>query len=180
VGHGRGAAFGDALSNLLAFTGYAVTREYYVNDAGAQVDTLARSAFLRYREALGQDIGEIPAGLHPGDYLKPVGKALADAHGPSLLNLPEARRCPWRAAVAAMLAMIKADLAALVSAMTSSSPSAPSRPARTRWQRDRSRKKGLVFQGRLEKPKGHDDADRGPHKRCSSPRRSGTISTARC
>jgi arginyl-tRNA synthetase len=103
VGHGRGAAFGDALANLLAFTGYAVTREYYVNDAGAQVDTLARSAFLRYREALGEDIGEIPAGLYPGDYLKPVGQALAAEHGPSLLNLPEERWLPLvrEAAVAA-------------------------------------------------------------------------------
>ena len=69
VGHCRGAVFGDALANLLAFVGYDVTREYYVNDAGAQVDALARSAFLRYREALGEDIGEIPAGLYPGDYL---------------------------------------------------------------------------------------------------------------
>ena len=73
----RGAVFGDALANLLAFTGYDVTREYYINDAGAQVDVLARSAFLRYREALGEDIGAIPEGLYPGDYLKPVGAALA-------------------------------------------------------------------------------------------------------
>ena len=73
VGHTRGAVFGDALANLLAFAGFAVTREYYINDAGAQVDMLARSAFLRYREALGEDIGEIPEGLYPGDYLKPVG-----------------------------------------------------------------------------------------------------------
>ena len=73
VGHCRGAVFGDALANLLAFAGYEVTREYYINDAGAQVDVLARSAFLRYREALGEDIGEIPEGLYPGDYLKPVG-----------------------------------------------------------------------------------------------------------
>ena len=78
VGHGRGAVFGDALANLLAFTGFKVTREYYINDAGAQVDVLARSAYLRYREALGEDIGAIPEGLYPGDYLKPVGKALAD------------------------------------------------------------------------------------------------------
>ena len=77
VGHGRGAVFGDALANLLNFTGYEVTREYYVNDAGAQVDVLARSAFLRYREALGDDIGAIPDGLYPGEYLKPVGTALA-------------------------------------------------------------------------------------------------------
>ena len=77
VGHCRGAVFGDALANLLAFAGYEVTREYYINDAGAQVDVLARSAFLRYREALGEDIGAIPEGLYPGDYLKPVGEALA-------------------------------------------------------------------------------------------------------
>src|SRR5262249_50489398 len=77
VGHGRGAVFGDALANLLAFTGYRVTREYYINDAGAQVDVLARSAFLRYREALGETIGPILDGLYPGDYLKPVGEALA-------------------------------------------------------------------------------------------------------
>ena len=81
VGHGRGAVFGDALANLLGFAGYKVTREYYVNDAGAQVDVLARSAFLRYREALGDDIGAIPEGLYPGDYLKPVGAALAAQFG---------------------------------------------------------------------------------------------------
>ena len=79
VGHCRGAVFGDALANLLAVAGFAVTREYYINDAGAQVDVLARSAFLRYREALGEDIGAIPEGLYPGDYLKPVGAALAEA-----------------------------------------------------------------------------------------------------
>src|SRR3984957_13468508 len=82
VGHCRGAVFGDALASLLQFAGYDVTREYYINDAGAQVDVLARSAFLRYREALGEDIGEIPEGLYPGDYLKPVGQALAAEHGP--------------------------------------------------------------------------------------------------
>src|SRR5260221_14131575 len=75
VGHGRGAVFGDALCRLLAFAGFEVTREYYINDAGAQVDALARSAFLRYREALGEDIGEIPTGLYPGDYLKPLPAA---------------------------------------------------------------------------------------------------------
>src|SRR5450830_1712194 len=84
VGHGRGAVFGDALANLLAFTGHQVTREYYVNDAGAQVDVLARSAYLRYREALGEKIGAIPEGLYPGHYLKPVGAALAQAHGKAL------------------------------------------------------------------------------------------------
>src|SRR3712207_1845891 len=89
VGHGRGAVFGDSLANLLAFAGHTVTREYYINDAGAQVDVLARSAYLRYREALGEDIGAIPEGLYPGDYLKPVGAALAQAHGRTLLAEPE-------------------------------------------------------------------------------------------
>src|SRR6202040_649545 len=89
VGHCRGAVFGDALASLLAFAGYDVTREYYINDAGAQVDALARSAFLRYREALGEAIGEIPEGLYPGDYLKAVGEALAREFGPSLKGQPE-------------------------------------------------------------------------------------------
>src|SRR6185503_11110537 len=150
VGHGRGAVFGDALCNLLQFTGYQVTREYYVNDAGAQVDALARSAYLRYREALGEDIGEIPAGLYPGDYLKPIGQALAAEHGPSLLKSPEEHWLPLvrEAAVAAMLAMIKDDLAAL-----------DIRHDVFFSERSLTRRKGLVFQGRLEKPKGHDDAD---------------------
>jgi arginyl-tRNA synthetase len=88
VGHGRGAVFGDALANLLAFAGHTVAREYYINDAGAQVDALARSAFLRYREALGEAI-VIPEGLYPGDYLKPVGASLAREHGGALLDKPE-------------------------------------------------------------------------------------------
>src|SRR6185312_2351450 len=86
VGHCRGAVFGDALANLLAVADFKVTREYYINDAGAQVDVLARSAYLRYREALGEDIGEIPDGLYPGDYLKPVGQALASEYGKTLLG----------------------------------------------------------------------------------------------
>src|SRR5579864_7297334 len=115
VGHCRGAVFGDALANLLAFTGFKVTREYYINDAGAQVDVLARSAFLRYREALGEDIGPIPEGLYPGDYLKPVGAALVAEHGPSLLSWPQERWLPLvRArAIAMMMAAIRDDLAAL-------------------------------------------------------------------
>ncbi len=78
VGHCRGAVVGDALANLLAFAGFDVTKEYYINDAGAQIDVLARSVMLRYREALGEVIGEIPSGLYPGDYLVPVGQALAE------------------------------------------------------------------------------------------------------
>jgi arginyl-tRNA synthetase len=115
VGHTRGAVFGDALANLLAFTGSAVTREYYINDAGAQVDALARSAYLRYREALGEEIGDIPEGLYPGDYLEPVGRELANEYGNELVTMPEAKWLPIvrAAALKAMLAMIEDDLLAL-------------------------------------------------------------------
>src|SRR5215203_2790023 len=94
VGHCRGAVFGDALCGLLQFAGFDVTREYYINDAGAQVDVLARSAFLRYLEALGEDIGAIPEGLYPGDYLKPVGAALTARYGWTLTDKPEAEWLP--------------------------------------------------------------------------------------
>ncbi|MBV8792794.1 MAG: arginine--tRNA ligase [Pseudolabrys sp.] len=115
VGHGRGAVFGDALASLLDFTGFDVTREYYVNDAGAQIDVLARSAFLRYREALGENIGAIPDGLYPGEYLKSVGEALAKAHGATLKDRPEVDWLPVvrSTAVTMMLDMIRDDLAAL-------------------------------------------------------------------
>ena len=115
VGHCRGAVVGDALANLLAFAGYDVTKEYYINDAGAQIDVLARSVMLRYREALGDEIGEIPAGLYPGDYLKPVGQALADEFGRSLNQMPEdeALAVVKDRAVDAMMVMIREDLAAL-------------------------------------------------------------------
>src|SRR5579859_7786397 len=115
VGHCRGAVFGDALASLLQLTGFDVAREYYINDAGAQVDVLARSAFLRYREALGEDIGEIPEGLYPGDYLKPVGQAIAARDGDKWLGKDEAEwLVPVRdLAIDAMLAMIKDDLASL-------------------------------------------------------------------
>ncbi|HEY0043873.1 MAG TPA: arginine--tRNA ligase, partial [Allosphingosinicella sp.] len=115
MGHCRGAVVGDALANLLEHAGYEVTREYYVNDAGGQVDTLARSAHLRYLEALGREIGDIPEGLYPGDYLKPVGEALAAEFGASYADAPEAE---WlktfrRSTVAAMLDLIREDLAKL-------------------------------------------------------------------
>ncbi|HEY0148939.1 MAG TPA: arginine--tRNA ligase [Allosphingosinicella sp.] len=115
MGHCRGAVVGDALANLLQYAGYDVVREYYVNDAGGQVDVLARSAHLRYQEALGRDIGEIPEGLYPGDYLKPVGEALAAEFGGIHADAPEG---DWlqlfrRRAVAAMLDLIRADLAKL-------------------------------------------------------------------
>ena len=115
VGHCRGAVFGDALSSLLQFAGHDVTREYYINDAGAQVDVLARSAFLRYREALGENIGAIPDGLYPGDYLKPVGQALAKEHGSRLGSITESEWLPIVRAksIAMMMDEIKDDLAAL-------------------------------------------------------------------
>lgn len=115
VGHGRGAVFGDALARLLDFAGLSVTREYYINDAGTQVDVLARSAYLRYREALGADIGAIPEGLYPGNYLVPVGVELARRFGPALIDLPEGDWLPQvrDIAIEAMMEMIRDDLAAL-------------------------------------------------------------------
>ncbi len=115
VGHCRGAVVGDALANLLAFAGYEVVKEYYINDAGSQIDTLARSAFLRYREALGEEIGEIPAGLYPGDYLVPVGRRLVEEFGSSLRAMPEAKWMPLvkDRTIDAMMVMIREDLAAL-------------------------------------------------------------------
>ncbi len=115
VGHCRGAVFGDGLANLLKFAGYDVTKEYYINDAGVQIDVLARSVLLRYREALGEVIGEIPAGLYPGDYLVPLGKALAEEFGDKLKNMDEREAlaiCSDRA-IDAMMVMIREDLAAL-------------------------------------------------------------------
>ncbi|RTL86120.1 MAG: arginine--tRNA ligase [Hyphomicrobiales bacterium] len=160
VGHGRGAVFGDALASLLAFSGCEVTREYYINDAGAQVDVLARSAFLRYREALGEAI-TIPEGLYPGDYLKPVGAALAEKHGRALLDRPEREWLPLvRAeAIDSMMAMIRDDLAVLnirhevfFSERTLHDRShGPSKiDASIEWLRER----GLVYEGRLPPPKG--------------------------
>lgn len=115
VGHCRGAVVGDVLANLLSFAGYDVTKEYYINDAGAQIDVVAKSAFLRYREALGEDIGEIPAGLYPGDYLIPVGKKLAADFGTSLKEMPEEEMLALVRPIVIdqMLDMIKDDLAAL-------------------------------------------------------------------
>jgi arginyl-tRNA synthetase len=115
VGHGRGAVVGDALAGLLAKAGFDVTREYYINDAGAQVDTLARSLHLRYREALGEEIGAIPEGLYPGDYLVPVGQAVAAEDGEKWRDMAEAEWLePFRSrAIDAMMALIREDLKAL-------------------------------------------------------------------
>ncbi len=115
IGHVRGAVVGDVLASLLAFAGFDVTREYYINDGGAQVDVLGRSAFLRYREALGEDIGVIPEGLYPGDYLKPVGEELAAKYGSTLQDMPDQAWLPIvrAAAIDAMMALIREDLSLL-------------------------------------------------------------------
>ena len=115
VGHCRGAVVGDALANLLEVAGFGVIKEYYINDAGSQVDVLARSAFLRYREALGEAIGDIPEGLYPGDYLVPVGEALKAEFGTRLRGITEAEWLPIvkERTIDAMMAMIREDLAAL-------------------------------------------------------------------
>jgi len=165
VGHCRGAVVGDALAALLAFSGHAVTREYYINDAGGQVDVLARSVHLRYREALGEPIGAIPDGLYPGDYLKPVGMALAAEFGDAMVAAPETSwLVPFRArAVAAMMDMIRADLAKLgiVHDLFSSEAElqAAGKPAAAEaWLRAA----GLVYDGVLEAPKGEVPDDWEP------------------
>jgi arginyl-tRNA synthetase len=158
VGHARGAVFGDALANLLAFAGHDVTREYYINDAGAQVDVLARSAFLRYREALGEGVGAIPEGLYPGDYLKGVGESLAAEFGGALRDKPEAEWLPLvrDRAIAAMMAMIRDDLAALgVSHQVFfSEASLTGEPDRVAEAIAALRAKDLIYEGRLPPPKG--------------------------
>lgn len=112
VGHCRGAVVGDALANLLQFAGYDVTKEYVINDAGAQIDVLANSVFLRYREAMGEEIGDIPSGLYPGDYLIMPAKALVEEYGAQLLEMPESERMKILRdhSVDAMMAMIRSDL----------------------------------------------------------------------
>jgi len=158
VGHCRGAVFGDALANLLAFTGHDVTREYYVNDAGAQVDILARSVHRRYAEALGEEVGPAPEGLYPGDYLVPVGRRLAEEHGRALLGRPEAEWLPIvrEAAVEAMMALIREDLAALdIRQDVFFSERSLSWPVdRVGETIEALRGRGLVYEGRLPPPKG--------------------------
>ena len=172
-------------ANLLAFAGYDVTREYYINDAGAQVDALARSAFLRYREALGEDIGEIPAGLYPGDYLKPVGEALATEHGHALLNYPGG-------AVAAAGARdrhcrdageIKEDLAALNIRHDVFFSERSLTPGKDQVRRRRSRScaaRAWSSRGGSRSPRVTTTrSGRTASRRCSGPPPSATTSTAR-
>ena len=164
VGHGRGAVFGDALAALLAFAGYDVAREYYTNDAGAQVDVLARSAYVRYREALGQEIGAIPEGLYPGDYLKPVGERLAREHGDSLLGKPEAEWLPLvrEASIAAMMDMIRGDLAVLNihhDVFFSERSLQQGNGGDVAKMINELKARDLVYMGRLPPPKGQKDED---------------------
>jgi arginyl-tRNA synthetase len=162
VGHTRGAVFGDTLASLMAFSGYEVSREYYINDAGSQIDTLAGSTLLRYREALGETI-EIPSGFYPGDYLIPVGQALKAEFGDSLLSRPEAEVIPLvkERVLAAMLDLIKADLALLgihhdvfFSERTLHGQGGDIELTLA-WLRE----KGMIYEGRLDPPKGKTPED---------------------
>jgi arginyl-tRNA synthetase len=163
--HGRGAVFGDALAALLDKAGHKVTREYYINDAGAQVDVLARSTYLRYREALGEDIGEIPAGLYPGEYLRDVGQELAQQDGKKWLEAPESEWLPAcrEFAIARIMEWIKDDLGALnirMDVYTSErglvQAGAVDKALKTLEDR------GLIYVGVLEPPKGKKPEDWEP------------------
>ena len=164
MGHCRGAVVGDALAALLEFAGYKVIREYYINDAGGQVDVLARSVHLRYREALGESI-EIPEGLYPGDYLIPVGQRLAEEYGDAHVTEPESHwlRLFRQAAVADMMVMIKADLALLGIHHDLFSSEAELHVAGKADEAEAElRARGLVYDGELEKPKGKEIEDWEP------------------
>jgi arginyl-tRNA synthetase len=164
MGHCRGAVVGDALASLLEYAGYAVTREYYINDAGSQVETLGRSAHLRYREALGETI-EIPEGLYPGDYLVPVGQALAAEYGNRYVGAPDAEWLPLfrERTVAAMMDMIRADLALLgIHHDLFSSEAQVQRDGRVLAALDRLRGEGLIYEGTLDPPKGETPEDWEP------------------
>ena len=165
VGHCRGAVFGDALANLLEAAGYDVTREYYINDAGAQVDVLGRSAFLRYREALGEDVGSIPEGLYPGDYLVPVGAALKAEFGDALLSKQEEDWLPVvrERAISMMLDLIREDLASLnvhQEIFTSEKSLQGENGQGSSSVLDELRGRGLVYEGMLEPPKSLSKAER--------------------
>ena len=166
VGHVRGAVFGDALANLLDFAGFDVTREYYINDAGAQVDVLARSAYLRYLEALGEEIGDIPEGLYPGDYMKPVGKALVDKFGDQFKGKDESEWLETVRALSidAMMEQIRSDLKALhieFDRFFSERSLTLGETNLVTQAIDDMRGKGLIYEGILPPPKGKlpDDWD---------------------
>ena len=167
MGHCRGAVVGDSLARLLEAAGFRVTKEFYVNDAGAQVDTLARSVHLRYREALGEDVGEIAEGFYPGDYLRPVGAALALEFGDQYVNAPEAE---WldlfeRRSVEAMLDLIRSDLALLG---VHHDLFASEREVQESGAVDRALsmldERGLVYRGTLPPPRGKTVEDWEPRE----------------
>jgi arginyl-tRNA synthetase len=162
VGHTRGAVFGDTLASLMAYSGFEVTREYYINDAGSQINTLASSTLLRYREALGETI-EIPSGFYPGDYLLPVGQALAAEFGPKLLAMPEAEALAIvkDRVLVAMLELIRADLAKLNihHDVFFSEKTLHGQGGDIDTTLDWLREQGMVYQGRLEAPKGKTPED---------------------
>jgi arginyl-tRNA synthetase len=165
MGHCRGAVVGDALASLLSWAGYRVIREYYINDAGGQVDVLARSAHIRYREALGEAVGEIPEGLYPGDYLVPVGQALAAEYGDRYVGKDEGEwLAPFRRqAVAAMLARIREDLALLgIHHDVFASEAALHEAGAVQAAADELRGRDLVYEGLLEAPKGETPEDWEP------------------
>lgn len=162
MGHCRGAVVGDALARLLEAAGFRVTKEYYVNDAGSQVDTLARSAHLRYREALGEDIGEIPEGFYPGDYLKPVGEMLASEFGDRWVGRPEEEWLPIfkEKSVAAMIDLIRHDLGLLgIHHDIFASEAELQKSGMVEKTAEQLRSKGLVYEGELERPKSLDPHD---------------------
>jgi len=162
MGHCRGAVVGDSLARILEATGFRVTKEYYVNDAGAQVDTLARSVYLRYREALGEDIGDIPEGMYPGEYLKPVGTILAADFGDDYAEAPEEEWLPvFRScAIKAMLDLIRYDLSLLgIHHDKFASEAAVQESGAVEQAMEVLRDKGLVYEGMLERPKSLDPHD---------------------
>ncbi|AWB06997.1 arginine--tRNA ligase (plasmid) [Azospirillum humicireducens] len=163
--HGRGAVFGDALAALLQKAGYAVTREYYINDAGAQVDVLGRSAFIRYREALGEQVGEIPAGLYPGEYLKEVGQALAERDGNRWVGTDESEWLPACRdfAIGMIMGWIREDLGALgVTMDVYSSERALVTAGAVQTALAALEERGLIYTGVLEPPKGKKPDDWEP------------------
>lgn len=157
VGHARGAVVGDALATLLLKAGFNVTKEYYMNDAGAQVEKVARSAYLRYREACGEAIGEIPQGLYPGEYMKAAGAAIRERHGADLMDAPEDKWLPLcrEIALAAMMALIKQDLADLgIHHDVFTSEAALKDSGKIEEAIASLTQQGLIYRGALEPPKG--------------------------
>jgi arginyl-tRNA synthetase len=162
MGHCRGAVVGDSLARLLEAAGFRVTKEYYVNDAGGQVDTLARSVHLRYREALGEEIGDIPEGMYPGEYLQPVGIMLASEYGDRYAQAPESE---WlqlfkQRASGAMMDLIRHDLGLLgIHHDKFSSEAELQASGAVERAMEKLRAKGLVYEGELERPKSIDEHD---------------------